>query len=202
MQSVAESWRYRRPGPAHIEVLLLQWVTRNGHRITFDAHYDVRCNSLSVQHLNARWPCIDDPLLTFSEQLENEQLAAFTETVNTLPLFTTQAVTVAAHSAPFARCDQFATQLENADIVAALCCETEWQPVRPADELRSGIGVTAYPNGWLRLALPQQPLNDGELLRLRKAITQPLAVATTTLRFDRRMTHSRPMSVTSVPALM
>ena len=44
-------------GPAHIEAPLSQWVTRNGHRIIFDAHRCVRCNSLSAMHLNARWPC-------------------------------------------------------------------------------------------------------------------------------------------------
>ena len=45
-----------RTGPAHIEAPLSHWVTRNGHRIIFDAHRCVRCNSLSAMHLNARWP--------------------------------------------------------------------------------------------------------------------------------------------------
>ncbi len=82
---------------------------------------------------------LDDPLLMFSEYLENEQLPAFTETVNTLPLFTAQAAADESLSAPLTLGDQFTTKLENADVVASLCCDTTWQPVRPADDLRSGI---------------------------------------------------------------
>ena len=82
---------------------------------------------------------IDDPLLTLTEHLEHNHLPAFSETVNTLPLFTTQAAATDALMAPLTAHDRFATQLANAEVVADLCDEAGWQPVRPEAELRSGI---------------------------------------------------------------
>lgn len=150
---------------------------------------------------------LDDPLLSLTEHIENARLPSFTETVHTVPLFTTQAAATERLSSPLSSDQQFAAQLENAELIGDFSDESRWQMFCPADDLRSAIvllrsqeimnlspdaiqqhflksaiGLSAYPNGWVRLALPPRPFTDHEVLRLRKALAEPLT--------DKRLPHA------------
>lgn len=82
---------------------------------------------------------LDDPLLSFTWELENGRCEAFSETVNLAPLFTAAAAVSRLWHSPHGRIEEFDRQVANADGVAEVADSTGWQPVRPAASLRSGI---------------------------------------------------------------
>ncbi len=82
---------------------------------------------------------LDDPLLRFTWELENQRCGAFSETVNLAPLFTVAAAVGRIWRSSLGRREQFDRQLGNADRVAELSDATGWRPVRPDAAMRSGI---------------------------------------------------------------
>jgi selenocysteine lyase/cysteine desulfurase len=82
---------------------------------------------------------LDDPLLSFTWELENGPCEAFSETVNLAPLFTTAAAVSRIWQSPLGRIEAFDRQVANTDCVAEAADSIGWQPVRPAAALRSGI---------------------------------------------------------------
>ncbi len=82
---------------------------------------------------------LDDPLLSFTWELENGRCEAFSETVNLAPLFTTAAAIARLWHSRHGRSQEFDRQIANTDRVAELTDATTWQPVRPDQSMRSGI---------------------------------------------------------------
>ena len=82
---------------------------------------------------------LDDPLLRFTWELENDLCDSFSETVNIAPLFTTAAAVSRLWHSPRGRIEEFDRQLTNTDRVAEIAESSGWQPVRPAIPMRSGI---------------------------------------------------------------
>jgi len=139
---------------------------------------------------------LDDPLLRFTWQLENDCCDRFSETVNLAPLFTASAAIARLWHARRGRTEQFTRQLDNTDRVAALTDATAWQPLRPDASLRSGIlllqakseeartappdvlrerfrrkgiAVSIYEGGIVRQSLLSPPLHTRQLVQLRSA---------------------------------
>lgn len=169
----------------------------------------------------------DDPLLALSESLEHGRLPAFTETVNTLPLFTAQAAVTEALASPSTHAERFAIQMRNSDVVAELCHGAEWHAVRPNKKLQSGIlllqsrvawnaepidlqqhfaefgiGLTAYPHGWLRLALPTRTFSDAERLQIRRALRTPLAAGINSVCSFWRRSDAPMRDAAMIPAVV
>lgn len=140
---------------------------------------------------------LDDPLLSFTSQLETGVLDGDTETVNLIPLFTCQGAATDA----IERVDSLAAILQSRQdnlITAALLAEScGWQARLPTEPFRSGIlllqaerasirrktpseirgafskkgvALTAYNNGFVRLSMPPSEWQSKELDRLRDAL--------------------------------
>jgi hypothetical protein len=97
---------------------------------------------------------LDDPLLRFTWELENQRCEAFSETVNLAPLFTAAAAVGRIWRSPVSRNDEFDRQLANADRVAEVTDASGWQPVRPEAAMRSGILLLQAKRGVTRSAPP------------------------------------------------
>lgn len=82
---------------------------------------------------------LDDPLLSFTWELENDRCEAFSETVNLAPLFTAAAAVSRLWHSPHGRSEEFDRQIASTDRVADIAASAGWQPVRPTVSLRSGI---------------------------------------------------------------
>ncbi len=136
---------------------------------------------------------IDDGLLRFVESVESNRETKFPETVNLGPLFTTCGAWKATPSPQIA----LPTRIRNADQVALLAERVGWKSMRPHSELRTGciilksmttrsheassdairnafeelgIVLSAYPNGVVRMAMPDRPLKPDEIQRLETAL--------------------------------
>jgi hypothetical protein len=144
---------------------------------------------------------IDDPMLTFTNQLETESTEIYSETVNLVPMFTAAAaVRRMLHSAR-AKQEELATHMTNADRVADQAAVTGWHPFRPTMPMQSGvllleskipetrqvpadylrqrfltndIALTVYLGGLLRVSLPIQPVVLPDFNRLQAAFLQRL----------------------------
>jgi len=97
---------------------------------------------------------LDDPLLSFTWELENGRCEAFSETVNLAPLFTAAAAVSRIWRSPLCRNEAFDRQIANTDRVAEVAHSTGWQPVRPAASLRSGILLLQAKRSETRSAAP------------------------------------------------
>ena len=140
---------------------------------------------------------LDDPLLSFTRELENGRCGAFSETVNLAPLFTAAAAVSRIWQSPLGRNKAFDLQLANANRVAEVADLTGWQPVRPTipmqsgilllqakrsethsarpDALRSafrnlGLAVSAYIGGLIRTSFLADTLSPPGLNQLRSAL--------------------------------
>jgi hypothetical protein len=142
---------------------------------------------------------LDDPLLSFTSELENDHCEAFSETVNLAPLFTAAAAVSRIWRSPLGRNEAFDLQLANAKRVAEVADLAGWQPVRPAvpmqsgilllqakrsetrsarpDALRSafrnlGLAVSAYAGGLIRTSFLADKLSSTGLRRVCSALQQ------------------------------
>ena len=140
---------------------------------------------------------LDDPLLVFATQLENEATESYSETVNLSPMFTAAAAVRRMLSSPRAKRAELASQMANADRVADRALGVGWRPSRPAPPLRSGVlllepkhqdtrpapvelvrqrfltagvALTAYQDGAIRASLPDQAFANEELSLLQTAL--------------------------------
>jgi hypothetical protein len=140
---------------------------------------------------------LDDPLLTFSGQLEQGALNGTAETVSLACLFACQgAADDALAATPPALLPQ---RLSNWTAAADVALATGWRPLRPGPAFRSGIllleternsarlasaeevreafysrgvALTAYPDGVIRLSMPEGGWRPGELEHLQTALRQ------------------------------
>lgn len=135
---------------------------------------------------------IDDPLLRFTVRLESGIDEHVSETVNLTPLFSTNgALADASHTA-----GAWTTRMRNLEAVAAALLGVGWEPMLADREFRSGIllvraerpkvqaadsdslraalreagvAATTYPGGLVRLSMPSDSWQPGELAQLRRA---------------------------------
>jgi hypothetical protein len=84
---------------------------------------------------------LDDPLLRFTEQLEDSRLDGFSETANVEPLFTSQAAATDMQSQRPCIDTTLRRQLAVVDIWARAAAESGWRPLQPTPEFRSGTSV-------------------------------------------------------------
>jgi hypothetical protein len=142
---------------------------------------------------------LDDPLLTFSQQLEDNALDGYTETLNLAPLFSCQGAIADAHRYCPEVSHQFQGRLSNARVVAEAAQGTSWRPLLPDAAFRSGIlllrseraearqaspetlrasfhrnglALTAYEGGFIRLSMPPTPWNGRDLDLIRHALAK------------------------------
>ena len=122
---------------------------------------------------------LDDPLMRFINELEGDWPAAFSETVDAVPLFSCRAALADLATRKLA--DSFRDQLANAEILAGACAQVGWRALLPDRAFRSGIlllqadsplvrcipptnmqaffqaygiALTCYEDGALRLSMP------------------------------------------------
>jgi hypothetical protein len=133
---------------------------------------------------------IDDPLLAFTSQLEEDSVEMFSETVNLSSLFSCRAAVAdrSPNESSFER--ELAQRIANADKLAQCVSDVGWQPLVPRHEFRSGvlllrpereqlrhvdsqqlrafflahgIALSTYEEGLIRLSMPARPWRDAEL---------------------------------------
>lgn len=142
---------------------------------------------------------IGDPLLSFTTQLEGENLERFSETVNLAPMFTAAAAVRAMMRSDRTKQAELSAQIDNAEQVAQRSIATGWHPIRPAnpmntgillleatdrqnrvapiDRLRErflagGIALTAYAGGIVRASLPDRPMSHCDHVVFRSALSR------------------------------
>lgn len=135
---------------------------------------------------------IDDPLLRFTARLEAGTREQLSETVNLAPLFSTQGALADAPDSVGA----LPTRLRNLEQAVVAVAGAGWEPQLPVLELRSGmllvrsgcprvragdpellraalreagVAATTYPGGFVRLSMPSDSWQTGELDHLYRA---------------------------------
>ena len=133
---------------------------------------------------------IDDPLLRFTARLESGTDEHLSETVNLTPLFSTNGALADAGDLAGA----WRTRMRNLEVAAATLLGVGWESlladrefrsgillvraerpkIQTADSLRAalreaGIAATTYPGGLVRLSMPPDAWQPGELDHLRRA---------------------------------
>jgi hypothetical protein len=136
---------------------------------------------------------LDDPLLRFTTQLETGALDGTTETVNLAPLFSCQGATEDALGRPASLQEIGSTRQVNRRRLSSVALMAGWRPLVPcsslqtgilllqperaaacqrsAQEMRaacyaSGVALTAYQGGLIRLSLPEVFWRPGATARL------------------------------------
>ncbi len=142
---------------------------------------------------------LDDPLLTFTAQLEGEKLERFSETVNLAPMFTAAAAVRAMIRSERTKHAELSAQIDNVERLAEQSKAAGWHPLRsdspmntgillleaadpqtrsaPIDRLRErflagGVALTAYDGGIVRTSLPDRPLSQSDQTVLRSAMAR------------------------------
>jgi hypothetical protein len=139
---------------------------------------------------------IDDPMLTFTNQLETNSTERYSETVNLLPMFTAAAAVRRMLYSAKAKREELALQMTNANNVADRAAKTSWHTIRPTLPMQSGVllleskvsqapaniarqrffaagvALTTYDGGVLRTSLPDWPLLATDLKWLQWALLQ------------------------------
>jgi hypothetical protein len=135
---------------------------------------------------------IDDPLLRFTARLESGTDEQLSETVNLTPLFSTNGALADAGDSAGA----WTTRIRNLEATATTLLGVGWEPLLADREFRSGIllvraerpkiqaagsdslraalreagvAATTYPGGLVRLSMPPDAWQPGELDHLRRA---------------------------------
>ncbi len=136
---------------------------------------------------------VDDPLLTFSDELAQKSYSPYGETVQVAPLLVANAAT----SELLETTPRFEHDNLNRTAIMEIAREAGWKSVAPDREMASqiqlieypsfqrkpvpandicqsllakGVSATAYPNGMLRLSSPMSPLKNSDRLRLSDAL--------------------------------
>ena len=142
---------------------------------------------LTLEAMAKSWEA-DDPLLSFSSQLEGDCLESFSETVNLLGMFSARAAL--ADPANQAGTRQFDMLLENGRTLVRAADGSAWKPLLPHSTLRSGIvlfqadksatramppksvrdhfldkgvALTSYQEALVRVSLPKMDLSSEEV---------------------------------------
>jgi hypothetical protein len=140
---------------------------------------------------------LDDPLLSFTEGVEEKKLGAFAETVDVAPLFPTAAVVSDPGAGREGLTNALAARVNNAEVLAEMARSAGWRPVladrplgtgillleakNPAlqsalpDKVRAAfqeqrISLTTYGGGILRVCVPERDWDARELNRLHTAL--------------------------------
>jgi selenocysteine lyase/cysteine desulfurase len=140
---------------------------------------------------------LSDPLLRFTTQLETAALDGVTETVNLIPLFTGQGAVVDALEESSRLPAPLETRMGNVLQAAEAAGACGWQPLMPAEPFRtgilllqaateairnrsphelretfaaSGVALTAYENGIVRLSAPSAAWQSQDIDYLRLAL--------------------------------
>ncbi len=140
-----------------------------------------------------------DPLLRFSQQIDEHRVDDFSETVNVAPLLSTFGALRDLPKAASDRQSDFAGRIANAIEIARVADGAGWRSLLPKEPFRTGIlllqaerpsvqqrsaqrlrelfqqrgiAVTTYGKGLIRLSMPTRPLHTDDLNRLRDALVQ------------------------------
>jgi hypothetical protein len=140
---------------------------------------------------------LDDPLLSFTTQLENDAPEPYSETVNLGPMFTAAAAVRRVLGSGRSRPEELSCQMANAERVADRAARSGWRPLRtsiptrtgillleaesgdtrlaPVERLRerfltSGVAVSAYDGGIVRTSLPKLPLAPQDMNLFHSAL--------------------------------
>ncbi len=138
---------------------------------------------------------IDDPLLTLTQQLETGRLNGYSETVNLAPMFSCWGALGDVCVNSRKPCSD--VLLDNIDWMAQMCRGSDWVPLIPADDFRTGIlmlqsnrvlvrrsdpgasrfgfhengiAVSTYSDGFARLSAPVLPLTREQRSVIRDAL--------------------------------
>jgi len=111
---------------------------------------------LTMEAMAKSWEA-DDPLLSFSAQLEGNFLESFSETVNLLGVFSARAALAdpGNESGPA----QFNTLLKNCRTLARAADGSAWKPLVPHPSLQSGIALFQAKESAIKV-MPPKPLRD------------------------------------------
>jgi selenocysteine lyase/cysteine desulfurase len=188
-------------GLEHCDLLLAgchKWL-RSHHPLGFAISFRRRSRKLirlAMESMAKSWEA-DDPLLTFSMQIESDDEHRFSETLNLTGLFSGRAA-LAENYAQFAA-NQFGVLMENRHALEQAAEGTTWQPLLPHPSLRSGImlfqakdsktkklppaevrekflahgvALSSYDHGLVRVSLPQTKLSPAELDRFSASLAE------------------------------
>jgi hypothetical protein len=149
----------------------------------------------TLDHLAATGE-LDDPLLRFSAHLESTRFEPPAETVSVVPLITCRGAVEDETRARVARPWRQRQRLDNLRVAADLVRSTGWEPLLPDPALRSsilllraerpavrgltpetlrsafqdsGVALTAYQRGYVRVSIPDRIWADDELGLLEAA---------------------------------
>lgn len=144
---------------------------------------------------------IDDPLLTFTNQLETDSTERYSETVNLLPIFTAAAAVRRMLYSPRAKREELDIQKTNVNLVVDQTANTNWRPLQPVIPMQSGVlllesrnrhgsevasdvvrqrfstagvAITVYDKGLIRVSCPGLPFGSSELPRLKSVLLQAM----------------------------
>lgn len=142
---------------------------------------------------------IDDPLLRFSDQLETETTDGYSETVSITPMFSCRGALTDLCKQQVQSRHATVNRRWNSDRVASVVDGTGWMPLRPTESLRtgilllqnerpatrrscpdsvrqafqnSGLILTAYDDGIIRLSMPDAALSRHDLDHIREALAE------------------------------
>lgn len=140
-----------------------------------------------------------DPLLRFSQQIEEHRVEDFSETVNIAPLLSAFGALKDLPVPASERQSDFAGRIANAAAVAQVANTAGWRPLLPREPFRTGIlllqaerhetqlrlpqrlrelfhqrgvVITAYDMGLIRLSMPARSFTSDDLNLLREALSQ------------------------------
>jgi hypothetical protein len=140
---------------------------------------------------------LDDPLLSFTDGLEDEKLESFTETVDVTPLFPSATAVSDSGAASQFLFDTLEARVDNAEILSEFARSVGWRPLLPDLALRTGIlllegknpalqsalqdevraafqrqriSLTAYGKGLIRVSVPERAWEARELNHLRAVL--------------------------------
>lgn len=161
---------------------------------------------------------LEDPLLRFTEELENGNSRRFGETVNVAPMLTAQAA--ATDLAGCCLADSLQSRIANVERLASRLHCSNWKTHLPDTSRRTGIlmiqsrdnpdwspdklrwhlhtrGIPAstYPGGWIRLSMPEAPLSPDTL----DALCRTLHAVSRTKRSPQPFIHADNEPMTPLP---
>jgi hypothetical protein len=140
---------------------------------------------------------LDDPLLRFTTQIESATIDGEMETVNLMPLFTSQGAAADALEQRISIPAILRVRQQNLLQAASVAGSSGWQPLLPAEPFRTGIlllqaertttrnlspfelregfagngvAVTSYDSGLVRLSMPPTTWLPQEIDQLRRAL--------------------------------
>ncbi|MBI1315015.1 aminotransferase class V-fold PLP-dependent enzyme [bacterium] len=140
---------------------------------------------------------IDDPLLRFTRQIEAEDTDGYSETTNVSSLLSCAGALADIEQTPVSAGERKMIRRSNVRRILEAVCQTPWTPLLPDEGLRSdvvllqsrryavrqaapdaireafrlsGVSLSSYEAGLIRLSMPDEPIADQTLDQVRDAL--------------------------------